>query len=208
LGSSVSKAARRLGTRASSRRWARCAQVAVAARRAAVDDVRMRLRTLAAVAVIGLVPACSPKPAKAASGDGELVLELGGEHRSLAASLQARGVTLLPPRALADAPADPQADVPPAPSPSPDGPNGGPNAGPNAGNGRQQAADPVPAPSADQDYFEVVLQPRQTLIDLAKKHLGSGARFTEILKINGWTEANARRLKAGRKVKIPKAKPS
>jgi len=157
----------------------------------------MRLRTLAAVAVVGFVPACSPKPAKAAAGDGELVLELGGEHRSLAASLQARGVTLLPPRALADAPADLQAEVPAAPSPAPDGRNA-----------KQQGADPVPAPGAGQDYFEVVLQPRQTLIDLAKKHLGSGARFNEILQINGWTEADARRLKAGRKVKIPKAKPS
>jgi nucleoid-associated protein YgaU len=173
----------------------------------------MRSWTFAAVAVIGLVPACSPKPAKAAAGDGELVLELGGEHRSLAAALQTRGVTLLPPRALADAPPDPQAD------PQVD-PQAAPQAGPQAvaqtdappaqgrGNGRKQAADPAPAPGADPDYFEVVLQPRQTLIDLAKKYLGSGARFTEILQINGWTEADARRLKAGRKVKIPKAKPS
>ena len=173
----------------------------------------MRFRTFAAVAVIGLVPACSPKPAKAAAGDGELVLELGGEHRSLATSLQARGVTLLPPHTLADAPADPQVDPPadsqagPQTDPKGEAPSA-PSPPSERGNGKKQAGDPAPAPGADQPYFEVVLQPRQTLIDLAKKHLGSGARFTEILQINGWTEADARRLKAGRKVKIPKAKPS
>ncbi len=39
---------------------------------------------------------------------------------------------------------------------------------------------------------------------LARKHLGDGARVSEILQLNGWSEADARRLLAGQKVKLPK----
>ena len=38
---------------------------------------------------------------------------------------------------------------------------------------------------------------------LAKQHLGSGLRYREILEANGWTEADAKRLREGQAVKIP-----
>jgi nucleoid-associated protein YgaU len=41
------------------------------------------------------------------------------------------------------------------------------------------------------------------LIHLAKKYLGDGNRFREILTANGWTERDARRLPAGQAVKVP-----
>ncbi len=56
-------------------------------------------------------------------------------------------------------------------------------------------------------WFEVELAPRQTLMDLAHKHLGSGLRFKELLALNGMTEKDARRLKVGQKIRIPKAAP-
>lgn len=60
------------------------------------------------------------------------------------------------------------------------------------------------APRPSTDYFVVTLGPRQNLIQLAKKHLGNGNRFREIMALNGWSEADTRRLQAGQKVKIPR----
>ena len=161
----------------------------------------MAVRILLLVTLLS-VPACAPEPVVAASADGELVLELGGEHRSLAASLRGLGVSLLPPRSLddefaLDAQAPAQAEDSPPPSP------------PAAADPPPPASEPAPAPppaDASPQWFEVKLEPRQTLIDLARKHLGSANRFEEILRLNGWNEADARRLKAGQKVKIPRGR--
>jgi nucleoid-associated protein YgaU len=57
----------------------------------------------------------------------------------------------------------------------------------------------------EQAFTTVVLAEGQTLIHLARKHLGDGNRFRDILELNGWTEVESRRLKPGTKVKIPKA---
>jgi nucleoid-associated protein YgaU len=131
-------------------------------------------------------------------GDGELVLELGGSGRSLASSLQKLGVELLPVRAARDAavehapPHDPAANGPAAdvgPSEPPAGP--------------PSAAAPPPQPRPE--WIEVPLEPRQTLMDLAQKYLGTSRRFKEIMELNGWSDRDARRLKVGTVVKIPKA---
>lgn len=148
------------------------------------------MRRWLAIGLGGLsVVACSPRPAPKLSGDGQLVLELGGASKSLSASLRALGVELLPVR-----------EVPASPVPPPAEPTPGPS-----GDERRDAppAPPVP-PVADATFFEVELQARQTLMDLAHRHLGSGLRFKELLTLNGWTEKQARRLKAGQKVKIPR----
>ena len=52
--------------------------------------------------------------------------------------------------------------------------------------------------------IEVTLGANETLMDLASKHLGTARRFKDIMKWNGWTDRDARRLKAGTKVKIHK----
>lgn len=157
------------------------------------------------VGCVGLaVASCSQQPPAQLAGDGQLVLELGGGSKSLAASLQALGVELLPPRERPQVP-------PPTPVDATDvRGNGAPAEGPG-GNGDARKAEPAPkagvAPPASPDWFEVELAPRQTLMDLAHKHLGSGLRFKELLTLNGFTEKDARRLKVGQKIKIPKAAP-
>jgi nucleoid-associated protein YgaU len=149
-----------------------------------------------------LVAACAQRPPARIAGDGEFVLELGGSNRSLAASLRALGVELLPARA--------------APEPQPqdgnqagnesdggvDGPGADGSSAPDAGErdpgtDREAAAGPA--------WIEVRLASKQTLMDLAKEHLGTSRRFQEIMELNGWSDRDARRLKVGQVVRIPMA---
>lgn len=139
---------------------------------------------------------CTHESIEAANPDGVLVLELGGAQTELGEDLVRAGVALLPQRALAEIklPDDVEPVAPPAPprddksDPSEPAPQDVP----------QQ--EPEPAPLAE---TEVVLGKGQTLFAVAKKHLGSATRYKEILKHNGWTEAQAKRLPAGTKVKLP-----
>lgn len=134
------------------------------------------------VGLAGLVPcACAPRAPRQIAGDGQLVLELGGGSKSLSASLRGLGVELLPPRDVIESPVVPTPDPEAAP-----------------------ATEGTPPGRDDAAWFEVELAARQTLMDLAHKHLGSGLRFKELLDLNGWTEKDARRLRIGQKVKIPK----
>jgi hypothetical protein len=164
----------------------------------------MAVRILAAVGMFLGMVACGRQAAPPLAGDGELVLELGRGHRSLAGSLQAAGLDLLPrcdygpppPRAaVEDAPAQPAADAEaPRRAPPPDEP----------GQSAPAVAPPAAEPAAA-TWFEVELEERQTLFLLARKHLGSANRFKEILELNGWSDAEARRLRPGQRVRIPKA---
>lgn len=119
-----------------------------------------------------------------ASADDRLVLEVGGSQRSLRAALLAAGVR-----------------VESVKSESGDGSE-------RAGGARAEVLpepvqpDEPPPPAA---WFEVVLAEGQTPISLARKHLGDGNRFREILALNGWSEDDARRLRPGQKVRIPAA---
>lgn len=128
--------------------------------------------------------------------DGVLVLEVGGEHPSLRDALVAHGVTVAPARLLRPEGSAPvsggeesRSEAEPAPAPEPE-----PRTGPVA---------PPPEPAAS--FVVVKLARGQTLIHLAKKHLGDGNRFRDILALNGWTEADARRLRENQDVKIPRA---
>lgn len=159
--------------------------------------MRRRIFSTSAVLLLVLATACAPSPVIKELGDGELVLELGAGHRSFAASLRSLGVTLLPPKNFQEVQL-----VEPEPNP----------VGPGSKQAEKETDKPPPKelpllpPPVDPGFFEVTLQQNQTLIDLAKKYLGSGAKFTEILRANGFSEADAKRLKAGRKIKIPKVK--
>ncbi len=53
------------------------------------------------------------------------------------------------------------------------------------------------------EFFTVYLREGETLYRLAATHLGSGSRWRELLALNGWTEAQATRLKVGVPVKLP-----
>lgn len=140
----------------------------------------MAVRWLLGVGML-LLAGCGADAAAARTGDGELVLEVGGPHPSLRQTLQALGVVLDAPVPLvveasvegAGAAGDPE----PAPGPAPG---------------------PEPSP-----FVVVVLGEGQTVAHLARKHLGSANRYAEILALNGWSESDSRRLRPGTKVKIP-----
>ncbi|HEX5050715.1 MAG TPA: hypothetical protein VFZ65_02985 [Planctomycetota bacterium] len=89
-------------------------------------------------------------------------------------------------------------------------------AGPGSGEAAPDPAapDPVPPdpgpdlaapPEPEPDYVVVKLARGQTLIHLAKRYLGDGNRFRELLTLNGWTEADARRLPENQPVRVPRA---
>lgn len=144
-----------------------------------------------------LCAACGGSEAPAAAGDGQLVIELGGDHGSLRTSLQRLGVELLPPPDPRPEPA-----MPPARGTAPEQSPPAAHVRSAAAAGEQEGPQTKP-PARVPQWREVRLQPRETLMDLAKVHLGSGLRFKEILALNGWTERDARRLQVGQRVKIP-----
>ena len=154
----------------------------------------MRARTLVLVSLAAVaVVACGASEAASRPVDGTLRLEIGGAQGSLREALSAAGVPVTHRKRLRTVATEPQHDaVEPPPSPTPQPPAPAP--------GVDKPAPPVP-PAAT--FKIVVLERNQTLIHLAKIHLGNGNRFREILAANGWTEDQARRLAEGTKVKVP-----
>ncbi len=148
---------------------------------------------------LGMVlTACADSNAAARATAGTLVLEVGGQQSSLRQALLAAGITPSVAQRLRDvdvepAPEQPAAVPPPREQASP------------ASHEPTPAPIPTPAPPVERDTpLVVILGEGQSLMHLARKHLGDGARVSEILQLNGWSEADARRLLAGQKVKLPK----
>ncbi len=68
--------------------------------------------------------------------------------------------------------------------------------------------DPQPVPDPDpvpprQRYREIALPDGGSLYKLCSDHLGDGTRWPDIAKLNGWTEAEVKRLRPGTLVKLP-----
>ncbi|MBX3461944.1 MAG: hypothetical protein KF830_02150 [Planctomycetes bacterium] len=142
--------------------------------------MRRATALLQAVALVAALTAVAcARPAAAELRPDTLWLELGGGGDSLQRALVAAGV-----------------------------PMASPEAGPNAAEVPREAPPEPPGQGAGPDHFVVLLERGETLIHLAKKHLGNGNRFREILAANGWTEAEARRLPAGQPVKVPLTGPA
>lgn len=161
---------------------------------------------------VGLL-ACGSKHPAGLGGDGMLVLEVGGEHSSLRAALLAAGQQLPPAQPLrlpapeAEAEPQPESAAAAAAEAAPASDSGSNAAAPAAGaavidSARHGASAGAAVPTAQ--WFVVTLGPGQTPIHLAKKYLGDGNRFREILELNGWTDADTRRLQTGTRVKIPR----
>lgn len=143
---------------------------------------------------------CTHESIEATNPDGVLVLELGGAQTDLGEDLVRAGVPLLPQHALTEIKLPD--DVEPVPVPAPPADDKADNQDPAP----QPDPQPEPGPGDSAPQFDesvVVLGKGQTLFAVAKKHLGSATRYKEILKHNGWTEAQAKRLPAGTKVKLP-----
>jgi nucleoid-associated protein YgaU len=148
--------------------------------------------------LVAVLAACGGGREPMPAGDGALVLELGGNQPSLRKALERAGLAVTPPVDLSPAVAVPPPDTADAPKPTPSARRGSDEA--------PKLPTPTPTPTpVEQAFTTVVLAEGQTLIHLARKHLGDGNRFRDILELNGWTEVESRRLKPGTKVKIPKA---
>lgn len=164
------------------------------------EDGGMRAVLSGVLLVVGLCSACSKSAAAAVRSDGTLILQVGGDESSIRAALASAGVTIGPPQRLRSREFDPVPPVVPPvhddPSPTPD-PTDGSKDGP-----KEQPKDD-PAPPKPPTFKIVKLRRGQTLIHLAKEHLGNGNRFRDLLLLNGWTEEQARRLSEGQPVKVP-----
>ena len=165
-----------------------------------------------------VLASCAQRSPQRLMGDGELVLELGGAGASLSRMLLKSGVELLP---------APQPILQPAPhiEQKPQAGNGGEDGRgaksepiakssqedsgakgePQPKTEPQPEPKPDPKPEAGDDAFDVVvveLGASETLMDVASKHLGTAKRFKDIMKWNGWSERDTRRLKPGTKIKL------
>lgn len=165
------------------------------------------------VLLSGLLAACG-QPAPPRPGANTLVLEVGGAHGSLRRSLVASGVAVEASHRLRADPAveavgpasgggDPAPGAQPALRPE-EPPQVSPQTPPPNPQDTPPADDPA-TPPPEPEHFVVRLQRGQTLIHLAKKHLGNGNRYREIMTCNGWNDADTRRLKEGQEVKIPRS---
>ena len=162
--------------------------------------MRQGLATIGLCSVLAW-SACAPRPAAAAGSEDTLVLELGVSHASLRAALTAIGRQVEPPRLS-----------PPTISPV---------QGQRTGEGAERASghepDEEPEHETDDERIEderaaarsewttVPLPDGETLIHVAKRHLGDGRRFVDLLEWNGWSEQDARRLPTGQPIRIKRA---
>jgi hypothetical protein len=135
--------------------------------------------------------ACGESQNRPRVGDGTLVLEVGGVQPSLREALRSAGVEVATP-----APAVATQDQPVVPQPRPQPqPTGEP---PPSANPRPNVPPPDEPP-----FFVVEMKAGDSLILLARRHLGDSNRFRELLTLNGWSEEDAPSLRAGTKVRIP-----
>ena len=64
----------------------------------------------------------------------------------------------------------------------------------------------VTVPKApDSEWLTVSLAEGETLIHVARRYLGDGRRFADLLKWNGWSDRDAHRLKINQPVKIKRS---
>lgn len=154
------------------------------------------LRTWSGVLGLLVLLAACERGAAVVHAD-ELVLEVGGARPSLRAELLARGEAVGLPQRVRVVPVAPPPAPQPQPAPQPE-PQPDPQPEP------QPQPIPIPLPDPTPPAFKVVkLKRNQTLMHLSQEHLGTTRRWKEILALNGWSEAQANRLREGIDVKIP-----
>lgn len=114
-----------------------------------------------------------------------LLLELGGDSRSLREDLRAAGVVIL--SSIPKTPPEVPQAAPPQPERAPD---------------EVPQQTPVPPPQPVQEVPSTTLREGETLIHVARRALGDGRRYRDLMQWNGWTDQQSRRLAIGTKVKL------
>ncbi len=132
-----------------------------------------------AAALLAVLASCGEEPTRSAA-DRPMVLELGGNQPTIAEVLRRTA-----PRSAVEPPPEPEPRSEPAPRTEPPAPP------------RVQPDPPPPA------FTTVPLPEGYTLIRLCREQLGDGGRWPEVAKLNGWSEADLKRLAVGTEVKLP-----
>lgn len=163
-----------------------------------------QVRAALAIGLSALLVGCRGEPEPVVAGDGELVLEVGGDHPSLRAALLARGLPVAPARVLVPVAASPE--VPPT---QPSVEQAGtpvdslvPVADPPRPPQGIAPAEPAEPAAPEPEWTVVELPAGETLIHVARRHLGDGRRYLEVMQWNGWSEADARRLATGERIRL------
>ena len=163
----------------------------------------------AVLAGLTVLAGCGAHAAPEVRGPDELVLLVGGDQPSLRAALVARGLQPAPPRVLTPLPVEPVGRGPVA-----GGVRGtddeiqrepvGDEFGPQQTGEPQQTGGPQQprAQTPDDEWVIVPLPKGETLIHVARRHLGDGRRFIDLMKWNGWSDEDTRRLSADTPVRI------
>lgn len=186
------------------------------ARGAIWQHARMRQGWLWAVslAALVLVTACDSKPVATSSSEDVLVLDVGGAQPSLRAALVALGRSVEPPRELSQRIPDRSSDsgFGGQKHRSLDEDGGGarrdvvPKLDPQAGDPPlPQPAPPIPDLVPESPWVIVKLGKGETPIHIAKRCLGDGRRFREVMQWNGWSERDTHYLQEGQDVKIKRS---
>ena len=169
------------------------------------QDRRMRQGWVWAVVIAAVwsFSSCSQEAAEVATPDDVLVLEVGGDHGSLRASLAALGREVGAGHGLAQRPLpghDPSSN--PAPSRLAIAEEGSPGSETGVTVPKRQVTVPK---EPDSEWLTVSLAEGETLIHVARRYLGDGRRFADLLKWNGWSDRDAHRLKINQPVKIKRS---
>ena len=189
------------------------------------QDLAMRQGWVWAVSIaaVGLLLGCDGQPVQAAEEPDVLVLEVGGAQPSLRAALVSMGRTVAPgrvlrPRSIADSLGEEQRQAGPTVGPGfgpqiepvderiPDGPKLDDPKPDDSNPGDDGPGDDGPGVVPPESPWVIVKLPKdETLIHLARRYLGDGRRFGEIMTWNGWSEPETRKLRDGHEVKIKRS---
>ncbi|MFN3241221.1 MAG: LysM peptidoglycan-binding domain-containing protein [Planctomycetota bacterium] len=157
-------------------------------------------------AAFQLLASCA-KPVEATVHEDVLVLEVGGQQASLREALRALGREVGPGHRLR--PAEPEVQRPvatprrdPAEARRRPEPQRQPEPQPDP---RPVEQPPGPAPEPESEWVVVELKQNETLIHVARRHLGSGTRWNEIVAWNGFTAPQLKRLQIGQPIKLKRS---
>ena len=153
--------------------------------------------------------ACDGASARGADQPNTMVLEVGGSQPSLREALIAQGISVRPGRQLSAPSKSGFADL--------EGTDGGQQGivgRPSEDVGGVRSTEELPQePEVSPDrvlpqeseWVVVVLREDETLTHVARRCLGNGHRFYEIMKWNGFSEQDTRRMAVGTAIKIKRS---
>ena len=165
--------------------------------------------------VVGLAAVVSGAACDGKSADGSdepsdiMVLEVGGTQPSLRAALIAQGVTVTPGYQLSQPSEGGVADLERVDGRQQHTVNGSDQGVGGLGSAEKSSQEPVaipdPALPQESEWVVVTLRENETLTHVARRCLGNGHRFYEIMKWNGFSDRDTRRMAVGTAIKIKRS---